>query len=313
MSRNKKTKVALVTGGAGFIGSHIVDGLIKKHIKVFVVDDLASGKRSNVNPNARFIKMSVLSPKFPALVKKIKPEFIFHLAAQIDLRLSVHKPAYDAKINIMGTLAMIEAAAAAGTKKIIFSSTGGPMYSSDRRPPYSESLPAEPISPYGIAKRTAEMYLAYARDVHGIDFVALRYANVYGPRQDSSKESGVVAIFTRAMMQGKQPVIFGDGKATRDYVYVGDVVRANMLAMNKKPTGIFNIGTGRQTSVNQVFDKLKKITGATILKKYGPAQPGEVLRSALSSKLAKKNLKWEPKIKFDEGLRKTVSWTQKKK
>lgn len=308
----KKYKKALVVGGAGFIGSHVVDALIKRRIKVFVVDDLSSGKKSNLNPNAKFFKMSVTSPAFPKLVKRIKPDVVFHFAAQIDVRVSVADPIKDAKVNIMGSLALMKAAADAGTKKIIFASSGGAMYPERLKPPYKETVQPEPISPYAIAKRAVELYLDFANLEYGIPTISLRFANVYGPRQDSSGEAGVVAIFSEKMLRGQQPVIFGTGKQTRDYVYVGDVARACMKAMDRAVSGRINIGTGKQTDLVSLFKKLKKITGADVVQKHGPAKSGEVMRSALHCGLAERKLGWKPKIKLDEGLKKTVEWFRKK-
>ncbi len=308
----KKYKKALVVGGAGFIGSHVVDALIKKRIRVYVVDDLSSGKKANLNPNARFYKMSITSPHFPQLVKRLKPDVIFHLAAQIDVRKSVADPLFDARINIMGSLNLINAASKAGVKKIVFASSGGCMYPDRLKPPYKEMIQPEPISPYGIAKRSIELYLDFANLEYGIQTVALRFANVYGPRQDSTGEAGVIAIFSEKMLGGQQPVIFGNGKQTRDYVFVGDVARACLAAMNRNISGQFNIGTGRQTDLISIFKKLKKLTGSNVKQKHRPAKPGEVMRSALHCGLADKKLGWKPKVKIDDGLKMTVDWFNKK-
>jgi len=303
-----KYKKALVTGGAGFIGSHIVDALIKRRIKVYVVDDLSSGKKANLNPNARFYKMSITSPNFPKLIRRLKPDVIFHYAAQKDVRLSVANPDKDAKVNIMGSLALIQAAHQAGTKKIVFASTGGAMYSEQARLPYNESLIPAPICPYAIAKRATELYLDFARLEYGISAVCLRMSNVYGPRQDAKGEAGVVAIFSEKMLKNQQPKIFGTGRQTRDYMYVGDAVQAAMLAMNRSVSGAFNIGTSRQTDLNALFRKIKKLTKSDVLEKHYPAKPGEVMCSALSYRLAEKRLGWRPKVKLDDGLKMTVDW-----
>ncbi len=303
-----KYQSALVTGGAGFIGSHIVDALVARRIRTFVIDDLSSGRVKNVNPNAKFFKLSVTSPSFPTLVKKLKPDVVFHAAAQINVRCSVEDPPTDARVNILGTIEMAHAAAAAGVKKIIFSSSGGVMYPERLRPPYAEKIPPEPVSPYGISKRAAEMYLEYEHFMHGIPYVALRYANVYGPRQNSRGEAGVIAVFSERLLAGKPAVINGEGKQTRDFVYVGDVVRANMLAMQKNAVGVFNIGTGKQTDVNAIFRKLKRLTGSSQAEKHGTACQGEVMRSALDARKAKVYLSWKPEVTLDEGLQKTVEW-----
>lgn len=307
----KKYQTALVTGGAGFIGSHIVDALIRRRLKVYVVDDLSSGSTKNVNPNAHFTKLSILSPQFPAYLKRIKPDVIFHLAAQVNLRKSVDEPFDDAQRNAIGTLTIAHWGAKAGVKKIVYTSTGGPMYPEGARMPYSEKTSPGPISPYGISKLAGEMYLNHTYHVHGVPYVALRYANVYGPRQNAKGEAGVVAIFAEQMLKGNAISITGTGKQTRDFVFVEDVVRANLLAMDRKVIGPFNIGTGKETDINTIFKKMKKITGYELPARKAPSAPGEVLRSALSAVKARKTLGWEPKVKLDEGLKKTIVWFQK--
>jgi UDP-glucose 4-epimerase len=306
-------KTALVTGGAGFIGSHIVDALIKRRVKVYVIDNLATGLKSNVNPNARFIQMSITSPQMPSVLRKIKPDVIFHLAAQADLRCSVQDPPNDAKTNILGTLTLAHIAGKIGVKKFIFTSTGGALFSDEVRPPYSEATPPCPISPYGIAKRAAETYLEYEHKLHGFKTVVLRLANVYGPRQALRGEAGVVSIFSRKMSRGEQVIINGDGKNTRDYVHVSDVVSAQMLAMTKPVTGVYHIGTGREVDVNTIFRRMNKIIGGKMKEVHGPACQGEVRRSALDSRRARRELGWEPKIKLEDGLVKTIAWFQKLK
>lgn len=307
----KKYKTALVTGGAGFIGSHVVDALIKRRIKVYVIDDLSSGQKKNINPNAHFTKMSILNPQLPKFLKKIKPDVMFHLAAQINLRESVGDPCGDMRTNIQGTLSLAHNCALLGVKKFVFSSTGGAIYSEKARPPCNENALAEPLSPYGIAKRSSEMYLRFIYQVHGMPYVALRYANVYGPRQNAKGEAGVVSIFAERMLRGESTIINGTGKQTRDYVFVGDVVRANMLAMNSNVAGEFNVGTGKETSVNTLWKSLKKLTGYQLPKRNVPAPPGELMRSALDARKARKYLGWEPKIKLEDGLKKTVAWFAK--
>lgn len=308
----KNIKKALVTGGAGFIGSHIVDALIKRRIKVVIVDDLSTGENKNVNPNARFFKMSITSPNFPKLLKNVKPDVVFHCAAQINVRESVKDPLKDARVNILGTLAVAQAAKDAKVKKIIFSSTGGAIYSERDKPPYSERDRSEPVSPYGIAKRTSEQYLEFMHGETEIPYVSLRYANVYGPRQNAKGEAGVIAVFTERMLEGKPVVINGTGTKTRDFVYVDDVVRANMKAMQKNVVGEFNIGTGKQVSINQVFRKLNALTGGLTKERHGPDKAGEARRSALRFTKAKRHLDWSPKVSIDDGLEKTVKWFKKK-
>ncbi len=304
-----KYKSALVTGGAGFIGSHIVDALIKRRIKVYVIDDLSSGHKSNVNPNAVFYKTSVLHPGLGKLILKIKPDVVFHLAAQIDVRCSVADPPGDARVNIMGTLAMAHASAKAGVKKFVFTSSGGAIYPDDLRPPFSEKVVVDPISPYGIAKRTAEMYLAFEHRIHGLPTVTLRLANAYGPRQAlRGSYAGVISLFAQKMLKGEQCVINGTGKQTRDYVYVGDIVHAHMLAMEKNVSGIYNIGSGIETNVNQIFQKVNRLTGAKQKEVHGASCQGEVMRSALDATKAKRELGWKQEVSLDDGLKRTVEW-----
>lgn len=301
-------KRALVTGGAGFIGSHVADALIRRRVKTFVVDDLSTGDKRNVNPNAEFVKHSISAPSFPAILKKIKPDVVFHCAAQVNVRTSVLDPVTDARVNVIGTVQLVMHAKAAGVKKIIFSSSGGAMYSDRVKPPYRETQPAEPVSPYGIAKRAGETYLEFGHAAFGIETVSLRYANVYGPRQNSKGEAGVVAIFASGTLAGKPLVVNGDGKQTRDFVFVGDVVRANMLALKSGTNGIFHIGTGRETSVNTLFKTLKRLTGYRGTEKHAAAALGEVRRSALDASHARRILGWEPSVSLEEGLARTVEW-----
>ncbi|MBI2474975.1 NAD-dependent epimerase/dehydratase family protein [Candidatus Uhrbacteria bacterium] len=303
-----KYTTALVTGGAGFIGSHIVDALIRRRIKVYVVDDLSTGNAKNVNPNAHFTRMSILNPQFVEYLKRVKPDVIFHTAAQINLRDSVKDPLNDAKINILGSLTIAHVAGQIGVKKIIFSSSGGAMYPESARLPWSEKIIPDPSSPYAISKRSAEMYFHFAYMVHGVQYVALRYANVYGPRQNAKGEAGVISILTSQMLKGKPSTIFGTGKQTRDFIFVEDVVAANIAAMNKKVIGIFNIGTGKETDVNTIFHKLQKLTHAQLPARHEPAAVGEVARSALDARKAREVLGWKPNVKLDEGLERTVRW-----
>lgn len=307
-----KYNTALVTGGAGFIGSHIADALIRRRIKVYVVDDLSTGNTKNVNPNAHFTKLSILSQQFPEYMKRVKPDVIFHTAAQINLRDSVKEPFHDARTNICGSLIVAHTAGKIGVKKIVYCSTGGPMYPESARLPWSEKVAPEPLSPYAISKRSAEMYFHYAYMMYGVSYVSLRYANVYGPRQNTKGEAGVISIFAESMLKGKPVTIFGTGKQTRDFVYVEDVVRANLLAMQKNVVGIFNIGTGKETDVNTIAKKLQKITHAELPIRHAPAASGDLTRSALDARLAREKLGWVPLVKLDEGLEKTVKWFSNK-
>ncbi len=320
---NKQT--ILITGGAGFIGSHLADRLIEEGYKVIVIDNLSSGKRKNLNPRAKFYKVDIRNKKALANVfEKEKPRDIFHLAAQINLRKSVEDPAEDAKINILGGLNLIQRFLQSKNfdsknSKFIFSSTGGAIYGDAQIVPTSEKFPACPMSPYGIAKLSFEHYLDYYQKVFGLDFVSLRYANVYGPRQNSKGEAGVVAIFCDQILSKEKPIIYGNGRQTRDYVFVDDVVEANVLSLQKNIKGrligdlperqrIFNIGTSKETSVNQLFQKINKIFNGKIQKKYGPAKKGEQKRSCLDCQKAEKDLRWKNKVDLDEGLEKTAEW-----
>jgi UDP-glucose 4-epimerase len=310
---NKQT--ILITGGAGFIGSHLADRLIKEGYKVIVVDNLSSGKRKNLNPRAKFYKADIRNKKALAnIFEKEKPRDVFHLAAQINLRKSVEDPTEDAKINILGGLNLIQCFLQSNPfptwegAKFIFSSTGGAIYGDAKVIPTSENFLARPMSPYGIAKLSFEHYLDYYQKVFGLDFVSLRYANVYGPRQNSKGEAGVVAIFCDQILSKNKPVIYGDGQQTRDYVFVDDIVEANVLSLQKNIQGIFNIGTGKETSVNQLFQKINKIFDGKIQKKHSPAKKGEQKRSCLDCRKAKKDLGWKNKVDLDEGLERTVEW-----
>lgn len=302
----------LVTGGAGFIGSHLVDALIKKKHKVFVIDNLSTGFQKNVNPKAKFHKTDLTNhKKIEAIIKKGKPEVIFHLAAQIDVRKSVADPVFDANSNILASINLIKLASQYKVKKIIFSSTGGAIYGDTKNRPTSESESEWPLSPYGIAKLTIDKFLNYYREVHGLNFISLRYGNVYGPRQNPHGEAGVVAIFLNKMFRGEQPVINGDGQQTRDYVFVEDVVNANLLALQHFPkTGIYNVGAGKETDVNQLFREINRHFGNKFKEIHGPAKIGEQKTSCLSFAKIKKNFGWTPKTNFPDGIKKTFKWFQ---
>lgn len=299
-------KRALVTGGAGFIGSHVADELIRRRIKAFVVDDLSAGARKNVNPNAEFVRHSVCAPSFPALLMKLKPDVVFHLAAQVDVRKSVADPVADAKVNVLGTLALVKGAKAAGVKKLVFSSSGGAVFSDATRPPYREGQAADPVSPYGISKLAGELYLAFAARELGLETVVLRYANVYGPRQGAGGEAGVVSVFAPRALAGKGVTVYGDGKQTRDFVFVRDVVAANMLAMKPGVKGTYHVGTGIETGVNALYRLICRAAGTKPCAAYAPGKPGEVRRSALDCAKIRKELGWKPSVTLEEGLRITL-------
>ena len=298
----------LVTGGAGFIGSHIVDRLLREGHAVVVVDNLVTGKKKNLNPEARFYKMDVLSPKIKKVIQKEKPDLISHHAAQMDVRRSVADPLFDAQVNILGLLNLLENAVRFGVKRVIFASSGGAIYGEQQIFPAPETHPTHPLSPYGISKLASEHYLYYYQQVSGLSYVSLRYANVYGPRQDPFGEAGVVAIFTQKMLMGDQPIINGNGKQTRDYIAVSDVVEAHMAVLNSGVEGTFNVGTEKETSVNQLFRYLVELTGSNVKEVYGPEKRGEQTRSLLDYGKLKKVADWEPRLGLREGLEQTVAY-----
>ncbi|MBI3812693.1 MAG: NAD-dependent epimerase/dehydratase family protein [Nitrospirae bacterium] len=298
----------LVTGGAGFIGSHIVDRLIQEGHEVVVVDNLSTGKKKNLNRASRFYKMDILNPKIEKIFKKEKPDLISHHAAQMDVRRSVADPIFDAQVNILGLLNVLENAVRCGTKKVVFASSGGAVYGEQQVFPAPETHPLHPVSPYGISKLAGEHYLYYYQRVTGLSYVALRYANVYGPRQDPFGEAGVVAIFSQKTLLSDQPIINGNGKQTRDYVFVEDVVEAHMTVLEDGIQGIFNVGTGKETSVNQLFRHLVEITGSKVKEVYGPEKRGEQIRSVLDYTKLKKATDWEPKVQLQDGLKVTADF-----
>ncbi len=298
----------LVTGGAGFIGSHIVGRLVLEGHQVSVIDNLSTGKSENLNPQAEFYKLDIENPRIEKAIKKEKPEVICHLAAQMDVRRSVADPAFDAKINIIGMINILENAVRCGTRKVIFSSTGGAIYGDGGPYPTTENHKAQPVSPYGISKLTGENYLYYYHVMYGLNYVSLRYANVYGPRQDPFGEAGVVAIFAKKMLRNEQPLINGNGMQTRDYVYVEDVVNAVMLSLENNVNDIFNVGTGIETTVNDLFSLLVELTGSSVREMHGPAKKGEQMRSCLGFDKIRKTLDWEPSVPLRTGLANTVAF-----
>lgn len=295
-----------VTGGAGFIASHIADAYLSLGHEVVIIDNLSTGKRENIPANARFIEMDVNDPGIPALFMEEKFDIVNHHAAQMDVRVSVQDPTYDARINILGGINIYESALRSSVKKIIFASSGGTVYGEQEYFPADERHPTKPISPYGIAKLSNEQYLYYYAHVHGLPSVAFRYANIYGPRQNPHGEAGVIAIFAQKLLRGEQPVINGDGLQTRDYVYVGDVVAANILALQPQMIGAYNIGTGIETDVNTLFGHLRDLTQSTCEEQHAPAKQGEQLRSVLSHERIFASFGWTPKMDIVEGLSKTV-------
>jgi UDP-glucose 4-epimerase len=298
----------LVTGGAGFIASHIADRYILEGHEVAVVDDLTTGKKANINSQARFYQMSIRSPEIERVFAEFEPEICNHHAAHIDLRRSVIDPAYDADINVLGTLNLLQNAVRYRTRKFIFASTGGAIYGDPRELPVTEKAIPEPLSPYGIHKLTAEHYFRIYRYLHGIDYTVLRYPNVYGPRQDPKGEAGVVAIFSKQLLSGITPVIFGDGTKTRDYVYVSDVVEANVLSLDKGSDETMNLGWGVEVSDQVVFDAVAEALGSRSIPGYGEIRPGEVVRISLNSLKAQRVLGWKPVIVFEEGIKMSVQF-----
>ncbi|MEW6271087.1 MAG: NAD-dependent epimerase/dehydratase family protein, partial [Thermodesulfobacteriota bacterium] len=298
----------LVTGGAGFIGSHVAEAYVGAGHEVVVLDDLSSGKREQVPEGARFVQMDVRDPGVRELFARERPELLSHHAAQMDVRRSVADPQFDAAVNLMGLLNLLEAAKAAGTRRVLFASSGGAGYGEQEAFPAPETHRTAPVSPYGVSKVASELYLGCYRAMTGLEWVAMRYANVYGPRQDPHGEAGVVAIFTLKLLSGETPTINGDGKQTRDYVYVGDLVRANLALATHPYCGAMNFGTGIETEVNELFRELRALCGASVPERHGPAKPGEQKRSVISPRLAEQVLGWRPEVGLRDGLARTVAF-----
>lgn len=299
----------LVTGGAGFIASHIVDAYVASGHSVSVIDNLSTGRRENLNPKARLHELDIRdTPAVSRLFAGERFDVLNHHAAQIDVRRSVADPVFDASVNLLGVLTLLEAARTTGVRRVIFASSGGAIYGEQDRFPADETHAMRPISPYGVAKLATEQYLYYYQAVHGLEAVCLRYANVYGPRQNPEGEAGVVAIFASKMLKNEQPVINGTGAQTRDYVFVGDVVRANVLALSHAGAGVFNVGTGVETDVNRLFASLKSATGAACPERHAEAKQGEQLRSVLDNSKIRKALGWAPQVTLDGGIAATVEF-----
>ncbi len=294
----------LVTGGAGFIGSHVVDAYVSSGHRVSVVDDLSTGKKRNLNPKARFMKADVRSTSLDKVFKEGKFDVVNHHAAQIDVRRSVLDPALDASINVLGLINILELSRRHNVKKMIFAASGGTYYGECSRPAKETVLPS-PLSPYGVTKLASEFYLRAYAALHGLRYTVLRYANVYGPRQDPHGEAGVVAIFCQKLLSSERALIYGDGRQERDYVFVKDVARANVLALRRGDSRALNIGTRRGTSVNQLFASLQKAAGTRTVPEHRPPRPGEIFKSCLDASLARKVLGWSPLRTLEEGLRET--------
>jgi UDP-glucose 4-epimerase len=298
---------AIVTGGAGFIGSHVVDALVARGDEVAVVDSLVHGAEANVSSGARLHVRDIREP-LDDLFDAVRPEAVFHLAAQADVRVSVERPVDDAEINVLGTVRVIEEARRHGAQ-VVFSSTGGAIYG-ECEEPAREDGPCEPLSPYGTAKLAGEEYLRSFNRLHGTKHVSLRYGNVYGPRQDPHGEAGVVAIFLGALARGEQARIFGDGRQTRDYVYVGDVARATLSALGHDG-GVFNVGTGRETSVVELYELSARVAGSEMPAAHEPARLGELQRSFLDPALAAHELGFGAMVELEDGLAATWEWIRK--
>jgi UDP-glucose 4-epimerase len=297
----------LVTGGAGFIGSHVVDALIEQGHSVAVVDNLSTGLLSNVNSRARFYKTSILDADLARIFQEEKPEVVNHYAAQVVVTKSVEDPVFDAEQNILGSLNLILQCLSLGVKKLIYASSVG-VYGEPRYLPVNEEHPISPISQYGISKHTVEHYLQLYGAERGLDYVVLRYANVYGARQTPKGESGVVAIFAQQMLSGQRPTIFGQGDKTRDYIHVSDVVAANLLAMEKGRNAVYNIGTGVETTDQKIFDTLAGLLGYKGAPDYAPVRKGEIFKISLDCSKARQELGWQPRILLKEGLVQTVAY-----
>jgi UDP-glucose 4-epimerase len=299
----------LVTGGAGFIASHIVDAYLERGHEVTILDNLSTGRKENINLRATFHQIDLRDAQAVAdLLASRSFDVVNHHAAQMDVRRSVADPVYDASVNIIGVLNLLEACVRTKVGKVIFASSGGAIYGEHDYFPADEAHPTRPISPYGVAKLTTEHYLFYYGAVHGLKSISLRYANIYGPRQNPEGEAGVVAIFASRMLRGETPVINGDGAQTRDYVFVGDVVRANVLALDYPGAGVFNVGTGRESDVNLLFQVIRRSSGALCPEQHGPAKKGEQLRSVLNNGKIKSVLGWEPTVSLEHGLERTVEF-----
>lgn len=297
----------LVTGGAGFIGSHIVDALLEQGIEVVVVDNLSTGFHCNVNPNASFYPVSILDRKLKRIFRVERPDVVIHEAAQTIISHSIQDPISDARINILGSLNVLANCVKFNVSKVIYASSCA-IYGSPQYIPLTEDHPLNAISPYGVSKQTVERYLFTYHNTFGLDYCALRYSNVYGPRQNCRGEAGVVAIFARQMLSGQQPKIYGNGSKTRSYIYVGDVVRANLMGLSAKKCGVFNIGTTEETSDRSIFDLVSRACSYNNSPKYIDERPGDIRRMCLNSTKAARDLNWAPEMALEEGITETIRY-----
>jgi UDP-glucose 4-epimerase len=295
----------LVTGGAGFIGSNVVDALVKKGEEVVIIDNLSTGFEHNVNNNAKLYRLNICDDTVKDVFEKEKPQVVIHLAAQTSVMRSIAEPTFDAEVNISGSLNVLSNCVRFGVKKIVYASSSA-LYGTPQYLPVDEKHPINALSPYGVSKHTVEHYLFQYHILYGLSYIALRYANVYGPRQNPRGEGGVVAIFAGKMLRGEQPVIFGSGDKSRDYIYVDDVVQANLLAAESNNIGIYNIGTGEETYDKTIFDLIKDECRYEGLPQYAPERPGEIKCIYLNNNLAIKAMKWKPQVNVKEGIANTV-------
>lgn len=302
----------LVTGGAGFIASQVADGFIGQGHDVVIVDNLSMGRMENLNPKARFVLMDIRAQEMAKLFEIEGFDAICHHAAQMDVRMSVQDPLFDADVNAKGALNILQNCMRFNVKKVLFASTGGAIYGEQNEFPCDETHPTQPLSPYGITKLITEKYLFFYQKEYGLNYVVLRYANVYGPRQNPHGEAGVVAIFATKILSGANPTINGDGKQTRDYVFVGDVVQANLKALAYDQNDIFNIGTGIETDVNRIFNLINEHAGGKAREIHGSAKPGEQKRSVILSDKAGRLMGWQPKVALTDGIRMTVEYFKRK-
>jgi UDP-glucose 4-epimerase len=298
----------LVTGGAGFIGSHVADRLLADGHEVVIVDDLSTGHVEHLPARARFYQMDVHSPWLDEFFKIERPEAVVHLAAQASVRRSVEDPVFDASVNVLGSAALLQASVDHSVRRFLFASTGGAIYGDTDQIPTPEDAPALPASPYGASKLAAEVYLRTFHSLYGLSYAALRYANVYGPRQDPHGEAGVVAIFTQRLLRGEKARINGDGKQTRDFVYVGDVADANARALASEAVGAFNVGTSIETDINRIFALLQRLTGSDQPEEHAPSLPGEQRRSVVDPRKIEKVMGWKPRTSLEAGLSATVQY-----
>jgi len=298
----------VVTGGAGFIASHIVDAYLARGHEVHVLDDFSTGQKNNLNASATLHRIDIADGKVVKLIEELKPDALSHHAAQMDVRHSVADPTFDARVNILGFINLLEGCKNAGVKKVTFASSGGAVYGEQEIFPAPESHLTQPASPYGVSKRAGELYLSYYHQAFGLPYIALRYANVYGPRQSAHGEAGVVAIFVSLLLSGETPLINGDGRQTRDYVYVGDVVAANVAALESPFVGPINIGTGVETDVMTIFEHLCTAVGSKVKAQHGPAKIGEQRRSCLDTRRAGDILGWRPQVALADGLKRTADF-----